>query len=116
MGNVKFLFSKDDIEMKDDLIEVFGKEISISEEYELTGIGEFLTSCVIPSSALAVQIIDFILSHLVNNNKQIKQKKSADKAIKELRKVEIDGQRISMVGYSAEEIKIIASSLGLKNK
>ena len=113
MVNVKVLFSKEDGEMIEDLKKVFGEELSFTEEYDF--IGDTIFVYVIPAVALAVQVLDFILTHVVNKQKETKENNaSISKDVREKRKVEIDGERISLVGYSAEEIEQIAKSLGLE--
>ena len=112
MENVKFLFSQDDIEMKDDLERTFGDSLQYSEEFDY--IGDIIAIYVIPATALAIQIIDFTLTHLVVKDYGTKNKSENEKEdVREKRKVEVDGQRISLVGYSADEIVKILSSLGL---
>lgn len=108
MVNVKFLFSRDDNEMIEDLKKEFGEELALTEEYDY--IGDTILVYVIPTAALAVQVLDFIFTHIVDKKTESKK----DKQARGKRKVEIDGERISLSEYSAEEIKVIAESLGLR--
>lgn len=115
MENVKILFSKEDVEMMEDLKKEFGEQVSFGKEYDF--IADAIFVYVIPATALAVQIMDFILNHVVDKDKDSKKNKDDKKDDpRKKRKVEIDGERISLVGYSAEEIRVIAESLGLGNK
>lgn len=112
MENVKILFSRDDREMIEDLKKEFGGELSFAEEYDF--IGDTILIYVIPATALAVQVLDFILTHIVDKKKEAKENKDLKKEdAREKRIVEINGEGISFIDYSAEEMEIILKSLGL---
>lgn len=111
MTNVRFLFSKDDLEMKTDLEREFGKDLRYSEEFDF--IGETIAVYVIPATALAVQVLDFVLTHMVDKDKLKKHKrKNAKNDVKEKRKIEVEGHIITFIDYTPEEIAKVLSALG----
>lgn len=112
MNNVKFYFSADDSEMKNDLEKTFGNDLVFSEERDF--IGDTIFVYIIPATALAFQILDFVLTHVVDLKKVKNKGKNAKSDVREKRRVEIDGQTITLINYSAEEIRTILSSLGVE--
>ncbi len=96
MENVKILFSRDDREMIEDLKKEFGGELSFAEEYDF--IGDTMLIYVIPATALAVQVLDFILTHIVDKKKEAKENKDLKKEdAREKRIVEINWEGISFI-------------------
>lgn len=125
---LKLCFLEDDEEMKNAVIEEFGREIEIQKEYSVLGI-DTLVTVAIPIAALTIQIIDFILNHCAKqkNDKEncdkrknqtgvtVRERKKNDSKKKdnkrERRELEFDGHRISLIDFSYEEAKDILLTL-----
>lgn len=100
MQELRLCFPIDDIAMKEDLDKVFGDKVSYTEERSATGM-EILLVAVVPLTSLTIQIIDFILNHLVKKGEK-------DEPEKQQRKIEYSESRIVLYGYNPDEaIKII---------
>ena len=106
MPSVKFLFSEEDLEMKNEIEESFGKDIPYTVEHDF--IGQAIAIYVIPTATLAVEILNFVFTVIQNNAKE-----NEEKDIKQKRAIEVDDQRISLNDYTKDELIEILSSLGV---
>ncbi len=114
MNSVKFLLAKDDSEMRSDLEKTFGEDLTITEEYDF--IGDTIIIYAVPLTALGLQIVDFILTHIIDKSDNISkmtQEKKEKRKIIEKRIIEIDGERISLKEYTVDEMKTILYKKGV---
>ncbi len=95
MEELRLCFPIDDIEMKQAIEKEFGKDVTFIEERSATGM-EILLVAIVPIVSLTVEIIDFVLTHLV-------KKKEKEEPKKKERRIEVYKSRIVLYEYPPDE-------------
>lgn len=108
MNTIKICFPISDSEMKAAVENLVGNELELYEERSVTGM-EIVFVAIIPATALALQLADFILTHFVKDPQKPKGDEKEEK--KKERKLEISKSRISLYNYPADEAKILLETL-----